>query len=140
MPKLAFILLRILNVRNTDCKLNLLYKLLGFKLVPLSLVDQSTFPDLLGVTSFSLTSIRAIGSYAMLFLVLCLPMSYPLHALPLKQYVLFCTPYLLILRLRISVTSLRIHLTFIRIILDAGNLYVNKSRLHESFFLNHYWS
>jgi len=68
----------------------------------------------------------------MLFPCLSVLMSYHSTSFILKQYVPLRTTYLLILPLRISVISLLVHLTFIHITLDfsdAGNLYVNKSRL-----------
>ena len=58
-------------------------------------------------------------------------MSYHSICFILKQYVLLCTTYLPILRLRISVflpAHLHVH-TYNTRFSDAGNLYANKSRL-----------
>ena len=66
--------------------------------------------------------------------ILCLsPLFYPSNCFILKQYVLLCTTYLLILRLRISVIFSPVHPTGLHSyntrFSDVGNLHVNKSRL-----------
>ena len=68
----------------------------------------------------------------MLFLCFSLLMCYPSICFILKQYVLLCTTYLPILRLLIYVIcftcSSDLH-TYNTRFSDAGNLYINKSRL-----------
>ena len=77
----------------------------------------------------------------MLFLCLSLLTCYPSICFILKQYVLLCTTYLPILRLLIYVffftCSSDLH-TYNTRFSDAGNLYINKSRLRiqlNSFFI-----
>ena len=60
-------------------------------------------------------------------------MFYPSNCFILKQYVLLCTTYLLILRLRISVIFSPVHPTGVHSynarFSDVGNLHVNISRM-----------